>query len=199
MRATVRSVARPFPKVLLPDFDADVLTGSESTIAVIDSLGEIVWVNPSWERFALENGGGSYGDGRGSYFDGIAQPMREFYRSVFLEATATSEVFDEVYECSSPAKRRIYHCRVLPVGTRALIVEHSLLAEEEHGTTDEATLAARYSTADGTLLQCSHCRRVRGPSADAWSWMSRWAAKSHSRTSHVICPLCADFYWGRRP
>ena len=185
----------PFPDQLVPGLDPRALAESEASIAIIRPDGALAWVNPAWKGFAKANGGPSV-DATRDYFDGITEPLRGFYRTVFSEAAATNQVFEEVYDCSSTDERRIFLCRALPVDG-VLLVEHSLVIDGHPGASD-AELLGRYADADGVLLQCNHCRRVRGPSANVWWWMSAWAARPHPRTSHVICPLCEYYFWGRR-
>ena len=117
---------------------------------------------------------------------------------MFTNALATGEVFDQEYECSSPDQRRLFHVRALPIGDQGLLIEHSLVAEGKHDWSAREAVEAVYLGARGLLLQCSHCRRVRVPETHAWDWVREWAARPHPRTSHVICPSCVGFYWGRR-
>lgn len=187
---------RPFPDALLPGLDPGPLAESEASIAILRPDGVVAWVNPAWERFATANGGPSPDVVR-FYYDGITEPLRSFYREVFARAAATNEVFEEIYDCSTPDQRRVFRCRALPVDG-ALVVEHSIVVDDSLDASVVAELFDRYAAADGVLLQCSHCRRIRGASPNAWSWMSAWAARPHPSTSHVICPLCALIFWERR-
>jgi PAS domain-containing protein len=194
----VSAPRRPFPELLRPAFDAAALEQVESNIAVLDADGHILWVNPAWVRFAQENGAEARTPEGGSYFDAISPPLRDFYREAFSKALATGGVFDQEYECSTPDKRRIFRLRALPVEARALLVEHSLVAEYDHGEPSHEAIAERYVREDGTLLQCSHCRRVRAASTHSWEWVRQWVAAPHPETSHGICPSCVGFYWGLR-
>jgi hypothetical protein len=189
---------RAFPELLRDAFDAEALERVGTNIAVIDAEGGILWVNLAWRRFARENGAPSELDEVRSYYDGIAPPLREFYRSAFSNALVTGEVFDHEYECSSPDRHRIYHLRALPIDARGLLLEHSLVTETEHEASTQEAIEARYLNEDGTLLQCSHCRRVRVTAGHTWDWVRQWVAKPHPMTSHGICPSCVGFYWGRR-
>lgn len=190
------SVQRSFPAFLTPAFDARALELFESSIAVLDPEGSILWRNPAWDRFAKDNGGeGEYA----SYFDGIAPPLRDFYRSVFTNALETGEVYEQDYECSSATTYRLFHLRALPVDAHGLVLEHSLVAESPHDPQPEEVIEARYLDATGKLHQCGNCRRVRNRNREhEWHWVPRWVERPHPRTSHVICPSCAGYYWGRR-
>ena len=96
----------PFPDFLADAFPEADLEHSESTLAVVDPEGAILWVNRFWRRFAQENGGHAWRDGVGSYFDGIAPPLRDYYKSLFDNVLTTGEPFEQDYECSSPEKAR---------------------------------------------------------------------------------------------
>jgi PAS domain-containing protein len=194
----VPSVPPSLPDFLAPAFDVQALEQLDSSIAVIDAEANIMWVNPAWERFARENGAGETRPRLSSYLDGITPPLRDFYRAVFAAALATGAVFEQEYECSSPDRRRIFHFRALPIDDRGLILEHSLVAENEPEGGDGEHIVSRYLDEGNTLLQCSHCRRVRRPDTQAWDWVRAWAARPHPATSHGLCPLCVGFYWGRR-
>jgi hypothetical protein len=185
-----------FPAFLTPAFDARALELVESTIAVVDPRGSILWRNPAWDRFAKENGCEREFS---SYFDGIAPPLGDFYRSVFAKALATGEVYEQDYECSSATTYRLFHCRALPVDAHGLVVEHSLVAESPHERVPVEALESRYVGASGKIHQCGNCRRVKCRDREhAWHWVPRWVERPHPLTSHVICPACVGYYWGRR-
>jgi hypothetical protein len=189
--------SRPFPDFLEPTFPEDDLQRAEASIAVIEPQGNILWVNRFWRRFAEENGGGPWRLGKGSYFDGIAAPLRDYYRCVFENVLATGEAFDQEYECSSPREARHYHLRVLPIDKRALLLEHGAVAVNPHGPDRMARAETDYAVSPGgTILQCSNCRRVQRPGTRAWDWVPALVASLHPRVSHGICPSCVGFYWG---
>lgn len=189
--------ARPFPSFLEGAFSASELDASKSTIAVIDRSGDILWVNAAWRRFAQENGGQPDAYDHGSYFDGILPPLREYYRDIFAEALDRGTVFTQEYECSSNDIHRRYQLRALPIDKQALILEHSpvvALPQVEGGDSSEEQLEG-YRDADGLVLQCSNCRRVRHTATGSWDWIAALAAQPVPSTSHGICPLCLGFYW----
>ena len=160
---------RPFPDFLRPAFSAQDLEDADSTIAVISASGELLWVNAAWARFAEQNGMTWRTDAYKSYFDGIAPPMRDFYRTAFARALATQTVFSMEYECSSPDALRRFHCRALPIRAHGLILEHSLITSHPHEPDAAAASLApeAYRRDDGFILQCSNCRRVHRPGSRA--------------------------------
>jgi hypothetical protein len=189
----------PPPTFLAPAYALDELEHSGSSIAVIEATGEILWVNRQWRRFAVENGGGPWRDEKRSYFEGITPPLRAYYRSLFQNALATGQPFDQEYECSSPKDARHFHLRILPVDQRALLLEHSLVVTHPHpgDAVAEPRATERYAGPVGVILQCSNCRRVRRPGTRAWDWVPALVAEPASNVSHGICPSCVGFYWGR--
>jgi len=195
--------SRPFPAFLATIFPQADLERAEASIAVIGPSGDILWVNPYWRQFAEENGGEAWRDGRGSYLDGIAPPLRDFFRTVFANVLLTGEAYEQDYECSSPEKARHYRLRILPIGTHALVLEHSLVDIRPHDTERVAGAAADYTTPGGIIVQCSNCRRVRRPGTRAWDWVPPLVANLHPKISHGICPSCVGYYWAtprtRRP
>lgn len=190
---------RPFPDFLAPAFAPEMLGRIDATIAVLDPRAEILWVNAAWDAFAHANGAPDLARHR-SYLDGIAGPLRAYYEEVFERAMATGEVYEQDYECSSVEQLRRYRMRVLPFPARGLVVEHTeitLSSREEQG---EPAIDARFLGADGMIVQCSNCRRVRDPQAaetERWTWVPDWAKSSPAHTSHGICTPCVGFYWRR--
>lgn len=185
---------RSFPTFLTPAFDPRALELVDSTIVVIDPEGRLLWANPAWGRVAEEHG---CDPEFSSYFDGITPPLRDFYRAVFADAIATGKVYEQEYECSTSMTYRRMHLRALPIDSTGLLLEHSVVVEHPHDR--EAEEACQYIGPEGTIHQCSNCRRVRCHEREhAWHWVPVWVERPPPITSHVICPLCVGYYWGRR-
>lgn len=186
-----------FPAFLFPAFDEALLSASPSTIAVIDRDGEVLWRNPAWWQFAIDNGADAASVSIPSYFDAIQGSFRDHYERAFANALATDTVFEQEYECSSPQRRRLFRLRAMPIGGAGLVLEHSLIAEAPLPA-DAEWPASAYEGPQGTIAQCGNCRRVHHLPSSAWHWVPALIENVHPKTSHVICPSCVGFYWGRK-
>lgn len=112
-------------------FAHSVLDSLTSTTAVLDESGTIVAVNNQWRSFARENGGdeaciGGVGlnyleSSRGA--QGCAEALTSYngIRSVLL---GESEHFDLIYACDSPAEKRWFLLRAVPLPQRGAVVSH---------------------------------------------------------------------------
>lgn len=188
----------------LPDelraYDEKALREDPGTLVAIREDGTILWYNASWAGFARDNGFGDvesrFGVGA-SYFEGISGELRAFYEDVVHACDATHEPFEQQYECHSPARRRTFRMRVLPVKDHVLLVSHSLVVEGPHEEPAvDAPLDATYRGEGGIVTMCSNCRRTRRVGEARWDWVPGWVARQPARVSHGICPLCRGYYYG---
>ena len=99
----------------------------------------------------------------------------------------------------------MFHLRALPIDRETLLLEHSLVfgashADEPHSPQD---LEAKHLSADGVIVQCSYCRRVRAGAADTWAdtwhWVPAWVPEAPSHTSHGVCPVCVGLLLAEKP
>lgn len=183
-----------FPEFLAPTFTEATLRAHASSICVTDRDGAILWVNPTWDQSATAHGLAHYT----SYYDGISGTLRGPFKRAFSSTMETGKPFEQDYECSTPTLRRFFRLRALPIGGRGLLIDHSLISEAPHLAKPHEPNAEEYTSEDGLIAQCSNCRRVLHPSSNAYHWVPAWVASPQSNTSHVICPLCAGFYYVRR-
>ena len=124
-----------------------LLDSLEEQIAVIDSKGNIVYVNRAWLTFGFENGlaPGSYGIGSnylrvcnasGSSGDSLAGEAEQGLRDVLIGKRAS---FYFEYPCHSPTEKRWFMMRATPLqgasGNLFVISHHNItqrkLAEEQ--------------------------------------------------------------------
>ena len=186
------------PSFLADRFDVKALEADASTLVALDPGATILWVNPAWERFARANDGAQVlvrFCPSASYFDGISPPLRAFYEQGLGGALSTDNVFQHDYECSSPDAFRLFHMRALPIASKGLLVEHSLVVDRPHDRPEAPALEELYRDANGLVVMCSNCRRVRRAHSAGWDWVPAWVRKLPPRTSHGICDACVGFYF----
>ena len=182
-------------------YDEKALREDPGTLVAIREDGTILWYNASWTGFARANGGDDvearFGVGA-SYFEGISGELRAFYEGVVHVCDETHEPFEQQYDCHSPARRRTFRMRVLPVKDHVLLVSHSLVVEAPHDPAPAPALEDAYRDEGGIVTMCSNCRRTRRVGEARWDWVASWVAHRPDRVSHGICPLCRGYYYGAR-
>lgn len=182
-------------------------------LAVLDSMPAMIcgawpdlrlaYVNRAWLAFAASNGAPQLAEHGGLGTDlllVLPTVLRPFYEEMFRRARATGEVSEHDYECSSPEKRRVFHMRVHPCSSGALVITHSLVREALHLAEACEPLEALYRDAQGMIVQCANCRRIRGAAADTdstatWDWVPEYVAQIPPRTSHGLCFPCFQFHY----
>lgn len=169
--------------------------------------GVIAYVNPAWSAFAHDNGGGAAVDGEWSlganYFAAITDKLRPFFSDLLAKAPTIEQSLTphtHEYECSSAEEYRRFALQVYALPARCgYMLVHSLLVAMPHdAVTHHPRLPERahYETADGTLKQCAHCRRIEHRTqAGRWDWVPAWIREPPARISHTICAICYGFYY----
>ncbi|MDO9019914.1 MAG: hypothetical protein Q8S73_15435 [Deltaproteobacteria bacterium] len=178
------------------------LSESDDITFVLGADRRIVQFNEAWSRFALANGGGAglqRWEGGGAPIDeAIPEVLRAFYVDAFARSLASGERWEHEYECSSAETYRRYRMVTYPVDGRFLVVVHSLVAELPHERAECAPTGAY--AADGIIVLCSHCRRVRNPAGlRRWDWVPAYVRSPPENVSHGLCEPCYEFYWGTLP
>ena len=55
-----------------------------------------------------------------------------------------------------------------------------------------------YRSAEGVLVQCCHCRRVRRIEEPmVWDWVPAWLTAGPEGTSHGLCEPCVGFHYSK--
>ncbi|MES2762658.1 MAG: PAS domain S-box protein [Bacteroidota bacterium] len=122
-------------------FNRGVLNSLSSHIAVLDFHGNIIAVNDSWNRFALENGSNLAGSGVGSnYFDvceraisSNAELAEEAYKGIKDVMDETIKDFYLEYPCHSNDEQRWYGMRVIKFDGKEpmIVVSHHNISERK--------------------------------------------------------------------
>ena len=185
---------------LLAGFSLNTLESDAATIVGVWPDGRIGYLNPAYRAFAEAAGAGElcvrWGLGA-NVFASIPEPLRRFYVELFGRARASSAPLTHLYECPTPELARTYALRMHSLsGGRGLLTSHSLVVARPHPESHAAD-SHEYRDADGILLQCMHCRRVRRASEEVrWDLVPEYVAKVPPRTSHGLCELCLEYHHG---
>ncbi len=176
---------------------------NSSVIYVLDRRYCIVYCNPAWNSFALENDGKNLEreivTGK-PCLDVIPSSLRPFYESAFATVSQLNQPWEHDYECSSPEKYRVFHMRVLPLHGTHLLVENSLFIERSHGPNGDETPAdhSKYIDQNGMVAMCAHCRKtlaVDPGGQNNWEWIPSYLISTPAPVSHCLCPTCLAYYY----
>lgn len=196
-----------FEPLLLPHFLRDQLDRHAGTVFGLWRDTRLAYMNEAWFKFAAANGGqptiGRHWGLGAQYFNCIPPILRRFYEDLLAcarEPGKSSLPVSHEYECSSAAVVRVFRMHVYTLPHRAgYIVVNSLVVERPHnpverppGVADPAT----YTSSEGVIRQCSHCRRVeRVTGSEGWDWVPRWVEHSPPGVTHAVCPICFEYYY----
>ncbi len=197
-----REIPMPFShelKKLLAPFDVASLDVESATVYGVTEDLRLAYTNPAWHTFARANGARCNDKSMnvGSpIMDVTPAPLRPAYQRLFDRARATRVVAEHDYECSSATLFRSFRMDVHPCDSGAFVVVNILLRTSEHAEPSMNAVDANYRTADGLIVQCSHCRRVRREgSPSSWDWVRRYVASPPDGISHGICGVCLDSHY----
>lgn len=193
-------VAPLLPPAFALRFDRDRLASQGTALVIIDPVGTILWLNAAWYRFAKHNDGADVlrrFDVGCCYFDGMTEPTRRDLSAALTDALSKRTPFEQEYDCSSPAFRRVMRLRALPVEGAGFLLEHSEVAQEP-ATIGLGEPPKIYTNPEGFVLQCSNCRKVRRVDSNTWDWVPRFVTATSPAVSHGVCDVCLGFYWGTR-
>lgn len=168
--------------------------------ALTESL-DMCYCNPAWDRFALENGGGS-DVLAGSvmhkpFLPYVPCELRGNFESLFANARALGRPQAQDYECSSPQIFRLYRMAIYPLQPGSgFAVVNSLRVAHPHTRIACEPAEARYLHDDGLMRMCANCRRTRRvDDPAAWDWVPDFVQHPRTNVSHSVCPFCAEYYY----
>lgn len=168
-----------------------------SIIYVLQKDSRIIYCNPAWDKFALENEGDTLVRANVLGWrvkDVLPQPLVKFYQDAFKQVLATGSSWGHDYECSAPGLYRLFRMQILRLAGAHLLVMNSLRVEGPHladvlGSEEDAT----YIDEHGILTLCCNCRRARrvdSAETEVWNWVPRFIAKPPDKVSHGLCKIC---------
>ncbi len=169
---------------------------------ILDSRYRVMYCNPAWNRFAGSNGAPQLTSKAvigSDLFDVIPGVLRTFYSDAFRRVLSTGQVWEELYECSSPDLFRKFRMRIHLLKPQDwFVITNTLLVEQPH-TSTAAVDPNTYVDANGLVTLCAHCRcskRVDNP--DQWDFVPdhvQARLDSAVKISHGLCPLCRAYFY----
>jgi hypothetical protein len=179
----------PFPD--LPKFSVD---HSRDVIYLLSHELRIVYCNPAWDKFAIENHGLA---ARCQNVSGtellrhIAEDLQPTYLSAFALAR-TSGRSELTFECSSPSHYRHFRMRIRLLRA-GYAITNSLQVERLHNREIFQPDYAHFE--NGTITSCAGCRRTKNlRTQDAWDWVPYFLKDNLVPTCHRLCPACTVYY-----
>jgi hypothetical protein len=176
-----------------------VLHKAAAVSYALDSDLRFSYVNPAWDKFAVENGApelaGTAVLGT-PYLAVIPEVLRPFYSRVVEQVRDTGLVWQHVFECSSPEQFRKFRMRTHLLSSGTLLITNTLVVERAHvimqGDDDV------YAAAGGIISMCAHCRCSRRIGiSEQWDFVPAHLALSPARlkVSHGLCPICRAYFY----
>jgi hypothetical protein len=190
----------------------DVIEAEPWPAYVLDAEGRIVEINGAWDREVPRAGGPLASAVIGTaWIDHIAgEEPRAWHRQILERLRAPerrSRGIVHVCACNTPELFRLFATRFQPISRggdfAGVLVTTRLLEEAPIG---ERYVVApfderRFLEPDGRMVQCGGCRRMRvaGSSPSVWVFVPELIARPRENTSHGICELCREVYYGILP
>jgi hypothetical protein len=172
-----------------------------SVCFILDEELRIVYCNPAWDSFAVENGAPSLCAqnmvGR-LVLDSTTGIVTAYYRSLYAAVLRDGRCRSHEFHCSSPDLQRLFRMDVFSLkAARALLVSCSIRLEQPHSDISREPTEARYRNVDGLIVMCSNCRKTRRAeaAADVWDWVPQFTAHPPGMVSHGLCNLCLEHYF----
>lgn len=181
---------------------------------VLSTDGVILAVNSAWDAFCTANGGPDRITSRGilgtRWLDHITGEVPRTLARQALEtardasaAPARSGVTYRL-ECNAPGLLRLIGACFMPLRNLETDVVEAIAvvyATEDERAVGESTAAASSDPAafvheDGTIRQCSGCRRFLDPADGSYRYARGLSEAAPVPVSHGLCQVCVDLWWG---
>lgn len=161
----------------------------------IDDNDVIVQVCSQWDRFALENDGGSVlGDcviGKRIWPFISDDTTRMWLEALLGLARLTGTVVERPYRCDSPRERRYMKMAISREDSGRICLRHEVLRTEQKQY--PTPFRCRLHTGHGILVRCSICNRLkagqRWTESDAWP-AAATAPSTQLSVNYSVCPEC---------
>jgi PAS fold len=204
-----RALQRPLPFAE----EIRLLAHHPDPALLLDPEGTILFANEAWDRFARDNGGGervAAGALVGTrWFDHISgEEPRRLHKLLFERAArrlgpAAGGGVVQLNEANSPDRARLVATHLEPVtgpdgGLSGVAVIHRTVRELPLAEVYPVVAGdeSRWRGEDGSVAQCSCCRRVRRPEEpEEWDLVPGLVAEPPAGVRFVYCALCLELHY----
>ncbi len=186
---------------LFLEISETVLAADPTVCFALDQQLRLVYCNPAWDRFAVENGGSHLiaknvlGQ---CVLQGTSPDLVAFYRHLFTSAQAHQRPTNHDFHCSSPGRGRLLRMEVKPLRNSPLVLVACSVRRENLHTGSLPPIERLYRDDSGFLTMCSNCRRARRAKVkpDTWDWIPAFVKEMPDLVTHGLCTLCLEYYYG---
>jgi hypothetical protein len=174
----------------------EVIEHDPSIVFALNRELRIIYCNQAWDRAAVANGGATlkrpapYGI---CILDIIAHPLRDLYRSAYVDVFATKRQWVYQYECSTATLYRRFQMTALQrPGDDFILVANFLLEERPHGKERPARAPDPnvYRGREDAVTMCCLCRRTLRRNSRAWDWVPVYVDTPPSSLTYGVCDRC---------
>jgi hypothetical protein len=183
---------------------------------LLDRRGHILFINDAWDRAARAGGASPALHAQhlvgSDWAQGVRGGVKRYYAALRRHAFGVPEgdgplALVHVTESNGPDLIRVVAHRLVPLydpyteGAAWLLVTHAQVVEtpvhQRYRAVDAAP--ARYLDAQGTLTQCSSCRRSRhrAPGESRWEFCAALVQEPPAGTTFGLCGECRGRYYIR--
>ena len=176
------------------DFPKAEVDRSSDVIYLLNPELRIVYCNPAWDKFAIENQGLAASCRKVSgtdLFSYIADDLQATYLNAFASARAVGRS-ELTFECSSPTRYRQFRMRIRFL-RQGYAVANSLEVERPH---EREILQPDYSHFEsGRITLCAGCRRTKNRlTPGTWDWVPYFLNDQLISVTHQLCQACRVYY-----
>jgi hypothetical protein len=187
----------------------EALDREPGIVAVLEADGTIGYLNWAWDETARRDhlpaaclSDAVLGQ---RYLDFVVGELKPHVARAFEQAAHHEAKNRSVFmhgECNTPTYYRKLTTRISALWTRGLASGYLV----QNDVLNAGQLSAQYPLvehpleawrdADGIIVQCACCRRVRSQKTALWEMSVALLVHSAERTSHGLCELCLESYYG---
>ena len=174
------------------------LDESADVCFALDRDLRLIYRNPAWDRFALENGAPALASHEVLKTDlrqVIGRDLIAYYTAAFEKVERERELWECNYECSSPHAFRKFRMQIQLLAPSGYLVRNHLLVEHPHLSSAD-TGTAEYLNSNSLIVLCMHCRcSQRAQEPYHWDFVPGHLEPGLTNVTHSLCPICLEYFY----